>query len=117
MATGFLLTVGASLGATVAVFQWGWLGAAVNLDVTGPLISLTPILVSLLLKWSPLGPAYYVGALCLLLGGAWLAAMVGVQKAIAAGVAPFVLGGVLKSVLGAALLKAIDSGTRKAAHR
>ena len=28
---------------------------------------LTPILVSLLLKWSPLGPAYYVGALCLLL--------------------------------------------------
>lgn len=56
-------------------------------------------------------------ALCLLLGGAWLAAMVGVQKAIAVGVAPFVLGGVLKSVLGAALLKAIDSGTRKAAHR
>lgn len=27
---------------------------------------LTPILVSLLLKWSPLGPAYYVGALCAL---------------------------------------------------
>ncbi|MDH0142386.1 MFS transporter [Aquipseudomonas alcaligenes] len=27
---------------------------------------LTPILVSLLLKWNPLGPAYYVGALCLL---------------------------------------------------
>jgi MFS family permease len=27
---------------------------------------LTPILVSLLLKWSPLGPAYYVAALCLL---------------------------------------------------
>jgi RND superfamily putative drug exporter len=42
---GFLLTIGASLGATVAVFQWGWLGDAVNLDATGPLISLTPILV------------------------------------------------------------------------
>ncbi len=42
---GFLLTVGASLGATVAVFQWGWLGAVVNLEDTGPLISLTPILV------------------------------------------------------------------------
>jgi RND superfamily putative drug exporter len=42
---GFLLTVGASLGATVAVFQWGWLADAVNLDTTGPLISLTPILV------------------------------------------------------------------------
>ncbi|SEO70496.1 MMPL family transporter [Trujillonella endophytica] len=42
---GFLLTVGASLGATVAVFQWGWLAGAVNLDATGPLISLAPILV------------------------------------------------------------------------
>ncbi|MEV1286922.1 MMPL family transporter [Micromonospora sp. NPDC049679] len=42
---GFLLTIGASLGATVAVFQWGWLADAVALDSTGPLISLTPILV------------------------------------------------------------------------
>ena len=42
---GFLLTVGASLGATVAVFQWGWLADGVNLDSTGPLISLAPILV------------------------------------------------------------------------
>ncbi|WP_158847869.1 MMPL family transporter [Saccharothrix deserti] len=42
---GFLLTVGASLGATVAVFQWGWLADAINLDTTGPLISLTSILV------------------------------------------------------------------------
>ncbi len=42
---GFLLTVGASLGATVAVFQWGWIAGAVNLDATGPLVSLTPILV------------------------------------------------------------------------
>jgi putative drug exporter of the RND superfamily len=42
---GFLLTVGASLGATVAVFQWGWLADVVNLDGNGPLISLTPILV------------------------------------------------------------------------
>ncbi|SDG09796.1 putative drug exporter of the RND superfamily [Blastococcus aurantiacus] len=42
---GFLLTVGASLGATVAVFQWGWLADLVGLTSTGPLISLTPILV------------------------------------------------------------------------
>ncbi|SDC02197.1 putative drug exporter of the RND superfamily [Geodermatophilus telluris] len=42
---GFVLTVGAALGATVAVFQWGWLADVVNLDSTGPLISLTPILV------------------------------------------------------------------------
>jgi putative drug exporter of the RND superfamily len=43
---GFLLTVGASLGATVAVFQWGWLADVVNADGTGPLLSLTPILVT-----------------------------------------------------------------------
>jgi putative drug exporter of the RND superfamily len=42
---GFLLSLGASLGATVAVFQWGWLADAVNLDSTGPLLSLAPILV------------------------------------------------------------------------
>lgn len=42
---GFLLTIGASLGATVAVFQWGWLADLVALDATGPLISLAPILV------------------------------------------------------------------------
>jgi RND superfamily putative drug exporter len=43
---GFLLTIGASLGATVAVFQWGWLSGLVNLDSAGPLISLTPIIVT-----------------------------------------------------------------------
>ena len=42
---GFLLTIGASLGATVAVFQWGWLASLVQADTTGPLLSLTPILV------------------------------------------------------------------------
>ena len=42
---GFLLTIGASLGATVAVFQWGWLQSVVQAGVTAPLLSLTPILV------------------------------------------------------------------------
>jgi len=42
---GFLLTIGASLGATVAVFQWGWLADLLGVPGTGPLISLTPILV------------------------------------------------------------------------
>jgi RND superfamily putative drug exporter len=42
---GFLLTIGASIGATVAVFQWGWLADLIGLHSTGPLISLTPILV------------------------------------------------------------------------
>ncbi len=42
---GFLLTIGAALGATTAVFQWGWLRQLVNSDVTGPLLSLTPVIV------------------------------------------------------------------------
>jgi len=42
---GFLLTVGATFGATVAIFQWGWLSALVGLDTSGPLISFLPILL------------------------------------------------------------------------
>ncbi|GAA2683595.1 MMPL family transporter [Actinoplanes palleronii] len=42
---GFLLTIGASFGATVAVFQWGWLSELVNAGSTGPIISLAPIII------------------------------------------------------------------------
>jgi RND superfamily putative drug exporter len=42
---GFLLTIGASLGATTAVFQWGWLTDVVRVSTTGPLMSLAPIIV------------------------------------------------------------------------
>ncbi|SES48064.1 MMPL family transporter [Actinokineospora terrae] len=42
---GFLLTIGAVLGATTAVFQWGWLSAVVNSNSTGPLMSLSPIII------------------------------------------------------------------------
>ncbi|MEG9225811.1 MMPL family transporter [Aeromicrobium sp. Sec7.5] len=42
---GFLLSTGASFGAVVAVFQWGWLGPLVNLDSPGPLISFLPIIL------------------------------------------------------------------------
>ena len=42
---GFLLTIGAALGATVAVFQWGWLAGVVNAETTGPLLSLAPIII------------------------------------------------------------------------
>ncbi|GAA2687608.1 MULTISPECIES: MMPL family transporter [Actinosynnema] len=43
---GFLLTVGASLGATTAVFQWGWLKDVVRAETTGPLMSLAPMMVT-----------------------------------------------------------------------
>jgi RND superfamily putative drug exporter len=42
---GFLLSTGASFGAVVAVFQWGWLSSLVHLDQTGPLISFLPIIL------------------------------------------------------------------------
>jgi RND superfamily putative drug exporter len=42
---GFLLTIGAAFGATVAVFQWGWLSSIANVQVNGPLLSLSPIII------------------------------------------------------------------------
>jgi biotin transport system substrate-specific component len=45
--------------------------------------------------------------LCLAIGGAWLAALIGAEKGWALGVAPFFVGASLKSALAAALLKAI----------
>ncbi|MFH8616316.1 MMPL family transporter [Streptomyces sp. NPDC017979] len=44
-ALGFLLSVLASLGALVAVFQWGWLKNLFGLEQTGPVMSLMPILM------------------------------------------------------------------------
>lgn len=43
-------------------------------------------------------------AVCLLLGGAWLAANIGLERAVLNGVLPFLLGGVIKSVVGALVL-------------
>ena len=42
---GFLLTIAATFGVTVAVFQWGWLAGVVGVDRAGPLISFLPILL------------------------------------------------------------------------
>lgn len=43
---GFLLSLGAGLGATTAVFQWGWLGPLVQAPQGNPLLSLLPIVVT-----------------------------------------------------------------------
>ncbi|MFC0042651.1 MMPL family transporter [Actinomadura rayongensis] len=40
---GFLLTVLATFGAVVAVFQWGWLDGLLGVETTGPIMSLMPI--------------------------------------------------------------------------
>ncbi len=42
---GFLLSLAATFGALVAVFQWGWLADLVGLQSTGPIISFLPILL------------------------------------------------------------------------
>ncbi|MFE6029604.1 MMPL family transporter [Streptomyces niveus] len=42
-AFGYLLSVLASLGAVVAVFQWGWGAELLGVEQTGPIMSLMPI--------------------------------------------------------------------------
>jgi RND superfamily putative drug exporter len=44
-ALGFLLTIGVSFGAVVAVYQWGWLGGIFGVDTPAPIISFLPILL------------------------------------------------------------------------
>lgn len=52
-------------------------------------------------------------AVCLFVGGAWLAAMIGAEKAILVGVVPFLIGAALKSALGAALLRLLTRGSMR----
>ena len=54
-------------------------------------------------------------ALCLVVGGAWLAVLFGAEVAWTSGVAPFIVGGVLKSALGAALLALLVRGKPRTA--
>ncbi|WP_181786324.1 MMPL family transporter [Streptomyces phytophilus] len=42
-AAGFLLSVLATLGVVVAVFQWGWFADVFGVDQTGPVVSILPI--------------------------------------------------------------------------
>ena len=42
---GFLLSVAAAFGATVAVFQWGWLGEVFGVHDPGPILSFMPIML------------------------------------------------------------------------
>jgi RND superfamily putative drug exporter len=44
-AVGFLLSVLASFGVVVAVFQWGWLGSVFGVTDPGPILSFMPILL------------------------------------------------------------------------
>jgi RND superfamily putative drug exporter len=44
-AAGFLLSIGAALGAVVAVFQWGWAHTLIGASTTGPVISFLPMIL------------------------------------------------------------------------
>ncbi|MFF7946524.1 MMPL family transporter [Streptomyces griseorubiginosus] len=44
-AAGFLLSVAASLGLVVALFQWGWLADVLGVPHTGPVVSFLPIIL------------------------------------------------------------------------
>ncbi len=45
-AVGFLVSIGISLGTTVAVFQWGWLQGLLGLDVAAPIVFILPLLLT-----------------------------------------------------------------------
>jgi len=45
-AVGFVISLGVSLGATVAVFEWGWLNDLLGLDVSAPVIFILPLLLT-----------------------------------------------------------------------
>ncbi|GKX34042.1 MAG: biotin transporter BioY [Rhizobiaceae bacterium MnEN-MB40S] len=51
--------------------------------------------------------------LCLILGAAWLAVLIGGEQALVAGVIPFLAGAVLKSGLGAVTLKVTARGSKR----
>ncbi|MEX3610451.1 MMPL family transporter [Rothia sp. LK2588] len=42
---GFLFSLGAAFGATIAVFQWGWLGSLFGVTTPEPILSFLPVLV------------------------------------------------------------------------
>ncbi|MCE0459742.1 MMPL family transporter [Curtobacterium flaccumfaciens] len=43
---GYLLSLGAGMGATIAVFQWGWFGPLISAPQGNPLLSLLPIILA-----------------------------------------------------------------------
>lgn len=44
-AVGFLLSIVASFGVVVAIFQWGWLAELLNVENPGPILSFMPIIL------------------------------------------------------------------------
>ena len=66
--------------------------------------------------WRAFAAMLIGNGLCLVLGAAWLAALIGLEPAIMTGLAPFLIGAVLKAGLGALTLRLMTRGAGQAAQ-
>lgn len=66
--------------------------------------------------WLAFAAAITANLLCLVVGAAWLATLIGAERAVVAGVLPFLVGAVLKSGLSAAVLAGISRVQAKQAQ-
>lgn len=92
-------TAGYLFAFPVAGMAMGWL-AERGWNGHRPLLAFAGMLIS--------------NALCLVLGAAWLAVLIGVEQAVMAGIAPFLIGAVLKAALGAVTLALMTRKTKRA---
>lgn len=66
--------------------------------------------------WRAFAAMLIGNGLCLVLGAAWLAALIGLEPAIMTGLAPFLIGAVLKAGLGALTLRLMTRGAGQTAE-
>ncbi len=92
-------TAGYLLAFPIAGMAMGWL-AERGWNGHRPVLAFVGMLIS--------------NALCLVIGAAWLAVLIGPEQAIIAGVLPFLIGAVLKAGLGAATLAVLVRRTSRA---
>ena len=66
--------------------------------------------------WRAFAAMLIGNGLCLALGAAWLAALIGLEPAVMTGLAPFLIGAVLKAGLGALTLRLMTRGAAQTAE-
>lgn len=66
--------------------------------------------------WRAFAAMLIGNGLCLALGAAWLAALIGLEPAVMTGLAPFLIGAVLKAGLGALTLRLMRRGAAQTAQ-
>ena len=66
--------------------------------------------------WRAFAAMLIGNGLCLVLGAAWLAVLIGLEQAVMTGLAPFLIGAVLKAGLGALTLRLMTRGAGQTAE-